>query len=130
MEKVVFKLGKFTDFRGEIREVIFCAVSQDLIGNYVYVSGAYSEISKVLRIGVSIRNSEDEFDEELGKIIALGKAKKDKTCVGKLYSTNKGMINTLMIDGLLEQELNYFQNNPGKYIKGYDQQKDKYFINY
>ena len=40
------------------------------------------------------------------------------------------MINTLMIDGLLEQELNYFQNNPGKYIKGYDQQKDKYFINY
>ena len=130
MEKVVFKLGKFTDFRGEIREVIFCAVSQDLIGKYVYVSGAYSEIPKVVRIGVSIRNSEDEFDEELGKIIALGKAKKDKTCVGKLYSTNKGMINTLMIDGLLEQELNYFQNNPGKYIKGYDQQKDKYFINY
>ena len=129
MEKVVFKLGKFKDFKNEEREVIFCAVSQDLTKDYVYISGAYSDIPKVLRIGLSIRRSDDIFDEELGKLIALGKTKKDKTCVGKLYSTDKGLINATMVEALLEQELKYFQQNPGKYIKGYDQQKEKYLIN-
>ena len=46
MEKVVFKLGKFKDFKNEEREVIFCAVSQDLTKDYVYISGAYSDIPK------------------------------------------------------------------------------------
>ena len=46
MEKVVFKLGKFKDFKNEEREVIFCAVSQDLTKDYVYISGSFSDIPK------------------------------------------------------------------------------------
>lgn len=116
MEKVVFKTGLFIDFEGNVREVIFCAISAD---------GADS-LTKVLKLGLSVRNVKDSYDEELGKKIAYGKAKKDKTCIGKLYSTNKGMINAKMVEALLEQELYYFKNNPGKYLKGYDAQKDKF----
>ena len=55
--------------------------------------------------------------------IALGKAKKDKSCIGKIYSTCKGFINFPMVNSVLDQELHYFQSNPGRYIKGYDKDK-------
>ena len=53
---------------------------------------------------------------ELSKIIAEGKAIKEKSCIGKLYSTEKGFINGTVVQALLDQELAFFKQNPG--IKG------------
>ena len=56
--------------------------------------------------------------------IAEGKARKEKSRVGTLLSTSKGMINTKVVEALLEQELEYFKQNPGVYIKGYNRDKE------
>ena len=143
MERVVYKVGKFTDFAGIDRQVVFCAVSQDI--NSIIVEGVgideveeiengdftslldctVVEGAKVLRIGLSVQNPQDErADETLGKTIALGKAKKDKSCVSKIFSTSKGLINLPMVTATLDQELKYFQSNPGVYIKGYNKDKE------
>ena len=151
MEKVVYKVGKFTDFAGFEREVVLCAVSQSFEGetkgsswveNYengyitnfiygrvsstlpVYKQTPSDNLTKVLRLGISVQNPMDKPNTELGKTIALGKAKKDKSCFGKIYSTKSGFINQKMVEALLEQELEYFQNSPQVYIKGYNKDKE------
>lgn len=113
MSKISYKIDKFTDFSGKSREVIFCAVSVDEFSEY-----------KSLRVGVSVQNVKDEINTELGKKIAFGKAMKDKSCCGILASSNKGMINAKVVEALLEQEMDYFKLNPGKYLAGYNKDRD------
>ena len=153
MEKVVYKVGKFIDFAGYEREVVLCAVSQECyknigasssIGgwsvygltstdNFIKISSTKNipEASeKVLRLGIAIQSPQDSIkapNTELAKRIALGKAKNDRSCIGKLYSTKSGFINQKMVEALLEQELEYFKNAPHLYIKGYE--KDKKLFN-
>lgn len=127
MRKVVFKVDKFTDFAGKQREVIFAAVSQDFEGYVVDYNDEWGDdidVVKEVRIGISAQNPKDDVVKtELGKVIAQGKAIKDKSCFGKIYSTDKGFINKTMVDALLEQEVSYFKQNPGKYLAGYNRDK-------
>ena len=123
MEKVVYKVGEFTDFSGKRRQYIFAAVSvnsSDLVD-----FGSEKDPEKEVRLGLAIQKDGDVRNEELGKKIAYGKAMKDKSCIGKIYSTNKGMINYKLVNALLEQEAEYFENNPGRYIAGYDRALEK-----
>ena len=151
MEKVVYKIGKFIDFAGYEREVVLCAVSQEcyrIIGNNHNLlngsaitctcDGQYwtvgvpkkvqnDESEKVLRLGIAIQNPQDSLinsNTELAKKIALGKAKNDRSCIGKIYSTKSGFINQKMVEAFLDQELEYFQNAPHLYIKGYKKDKE------
>lgn len=128
MEKVVHKIDTFVDFTGKTRQVIMAAVSAEING-YTSVSNGhwmdYTDVIKEVRLGVSVQSPADrEENTELGKIIAIGKAKKDKSCRGKLFSTDKGFINTKLVSAFLDQEMEYFKQNPGKYIKGYDKDKE------
>lgn len=117
-EKVVFKQDQFVDFKGNTRNFCFCAISTVMdFGN--------PEINmKRLDIGISIQNEADVYNPSIGKIIAEGKARK-KPC-GTIISSNIGMINTKVVSALLEQESEYFKENPGKYIAGYNNARDKH----
>ena len=133
MEKVVYKVGTFTDFSGLTRQAVIVAVT--VATNSIifteqddFEKEEFSE--KVLRLGISVQNPQDiKVNTELGKTIALGKAKNDRSCIGKLYTTNKGMINQKMVEALLDQEFEHFQNAPHLYIKGYKKDKELYKSN-
>jgi len=127
--KKVFKLGSFIDFAGQERQVTFAAVSQEL---KECVGATFNEeimqnfnwLVKEVRLGVAVQSPKDLVPNvELSKIIAEGKAIKEKSCIGKLYSTEKGFINGTVVQALLDQELAFFKQNPGKYIKGYNKDK-------
>lgn len=134
-DKVVFKSGDFTDFTGKVRSVTFCAVSieedsfvnniQDILLD-VNVTNTDLVVKKIV-LGVAVQNpSDDTVNLELAKTISEGKARKFKSSLGALYSTNKGMINYRVVEALLEQELDFFQQNPGNYIAGYNKDKALY----
>lgn len=128
--KTEFKIDKFVDYAGVEREFILAAVSvplptetcifmpePDSYNGVFYSNNVYVDLEKYLFIGMSIRNPEDKYDEEIGKRIAVGKALKGK---GKqLYASHAGLINTKMVQALLEQEAEYFKRDPQSYIAGY-----------
>ena len=89
----------------------------DSYNGVFYSNNVYVDLEKYLFIGMSIRNPEDKYDEEIGKRIAVGKALNGK---GKqLYASHAGLINTKMVQALLEQEAEYFKRDPQSYIAGY-----------
>lgn len=128
-EKVSYKVGKFTDFTGATREVVLCAISTEVIGLFYDLKNEDSsanDVVKEIRLGIAIQNTMDKANTELGKVIAYGKAKKEKSCFGKILSTSSGMINQKVVDALLEQEYQYFKQNPGKYIASYNKHKQDF----
>jgi hypothetical protein len=112
MRRTSFKEDTFVDFSGKVRNFVFCAISTD--------EAPVPENFKALFLGVSVQNPRDEINNpELAKKIAEGKAIKARSRVGMLVSDCIGLINSKVVNALLEQEVEFFKNNPGKYIKGY-----------
>lgn len=133
--KTEFLIDKFKDYTGQEREFILAAVSvpapiescvqfpdfDSLVCDYSdcvdYEQDCVLPLEKLLLIGMSVRNADDKYDEEIGKRIAVGKAMKYK---GKqLLLSHAGLANTKMIRALLEQEAEYFKRDPQSYIAGY-----------
>lgn len=136
--KVNYHIDKFIDNTGIEREFILAAVSIDLrkdksvIYSEATIGVTTGEVAydmeKVLCLGIAVRRIEDTFNEELGKKIALGKALKviDNPNKGKLiFVSDAGLINTKMVEALLEQEALYFKRDPRCYIKGYGGKTNK-----
>ena len=124
--KTEFKIDKFKDYTGTEREFILAAVSVPIVGDFRMFGPdiedpEYDEIrlpfEKYLLIGISVRNADDTYDEEIGKKIAVGKAMKMK---GKqIMFSYAGLVNTKVVKALLEQEAEYFKRDPQSYIAGY-----------
>ena len=108
-----YKIGTFKDFTGAERHYVMAAVSIE-----------FNNKSKILSVGVSVCRPADKFDEELGKRIAQGKA--EKGYKHTLTTCSPGMINDKVVKALLEQESEFFENNPGYYLAGYDADIKKY----
>lgn len=123
-EKIVYKADSFVDYEGKEHKLIMAAVSRPVNDIVVTENNNAKEIKKVLSIGVSICSPEDKFDENIGMKIAYSKAISDK-CLIKMYVLSPGMINTQMVDALMQQELSYIKNNP-TCIKGYKDSFDKF----
>ena len=136
--KINYHIDKFIDNNGIEREFILAAVSIDLrkdksvIYSEATIGVTTGEVAydmeKVLCLGIAVRRIEDTFNEELGKKIALGKALKviDNPNKGKLiFVSDAGLINTKMVEALLEQEALYFKRDPRCYIKGYGGKTNK-----
>lgn len=119
-ERVEYRIDSFTDYANIERKFIMAAVSQEVDA----VITDYSDGVKKLSIGVAICNPEDEFNEEVGKTIALGKARKGNKHA--FYSTDSGLINRGVVNALLDQEVAFFKQCPGKYIAGYNTAKEVY----
>ena len=133
--RVVFRNGVFTDYKGNQRQYIVAAVSErtqnvDGICSMVIEEGdkpdeiIYSDAVKRLTLGFAICSPEDKWNEELGQTIALGKAVKRPSRV--MWVSHAGMINTDVVNALIEQEMKFFENNPGSIIAGYDEAQRKY----
>lgn len=132
MYKVVYKLGSFTDYKESQVDFVLAAVS--IPTNTVVVpvdedgfedeTQDQVESSKLLSIGIAVCRPGDKWDEELGKKIAYGKAVNRRDHA--LVATDCGLINTRMVEAVLEQEAHYMQVNPGRYIAGYDEARRKY----
>lgn len=133
--RVVFRNGVFTDYKGNQRQYIVAAVSERTDDCYgipatVVCGGMKPDVIetrdavKKLTLGFAICSPEDKWDEELGKTIALGKAVKRPARV--MWVSHAGMINTDVVNALIEQEMKFFENNPGSIIAGYDEAQRKY----
>lgn len=82
-----------------------------------------ANVSKMLSVGVAVRSMRDT-DNGMGVRIAYGKAL--KYCDHRLYVTHPGMINTKMVQALIEQEAEHFRKDPGSYLVGYNADKVRY----
>lgn len=101
------------------------SITYEVIGkiNNTNLEEHLSNVVKVVKIGVSICNPEDKFDEKVGALKAIARAKNAKPA---LFSTNNGFINSHVVKALLEQEATYIKNNPENFIEGYTEMKLRY----
>lgn len=147
--------SEFVDYKGEKHYFIIAAISQNFpkflnidknsnnvkIGNdrtpvfyevneYIegYGTTEYSiSITKSLRIGISICNPVDKFNESIGKAKAIARARMSDPV---LFVKNAGLINSKVVRALLQQESEYLKNNPELLIKGYKESKLRYERNH
>lgn len=125
--KYLYKVDSFVDFEGKERKfVLLCAtinkqiMSSDCFGN-IMISDRF------LNLGIALCNEVDEFNEQLGVKIALGRAQKK---LNHAIIFQKGsMINSDLVNTILEREVAYLKKYPGFYIEGYDLAKDRYLRN-
>lgn len=96
-------------------------VSTDVVRYTEFDSDIVDTVVKSLRLGWAICNPVDKFDETVGKQIALGRALKNSEAA--LYSTHLGYINTKVVKAFLEQEAEFFKENPANRIAGYKRKK-------
>lgn len=147
-EHVEFITDSFTDYAGKVHHFVIAALSQNLPTrtgqvennpineedvNVIYEVGEYVEdygtenylgtVTKVLRLGISICNPTDTFDEKVGVLKATARAHTNKPV---LYAANAGVINTDVVRALLVQEASYLKNNPENFIPGYADMRERF----
>lgn len=117
----------FVDFAGKTHYFTVVATSTNKKGTYIVneESGyCFPPVETEIHLGVSICNPEDPFDGYKGITKATKRADNSPAILyinKKCYGTN-GLINAL-----LKREAEYIKKNPGKYIKGYDEARVRYF---
>lgn len=147
-EHVEFITDSFTDYAGKVHQFVIVALSQNLPtrtgqlesspvdGDHVDVTYEVGEcvedygterylgtVSKVLRLGISICNPTDTFDEKVGVLKATARAHEATPVI---YGATPGVINTGVVKALLEQEAKHLKGNPENFIPGYADMRDRY----
>lgn len=121
----------FIDYAGKEHHFVIAAVTtplEDEVDGYpiAYGDDTVNLLVKSICLGISICNPEDTFDERTGVMKALGRAKQSSPV---LYAVNGDIITNFLVDSLLAQEAKFLKNNPGLYIKGYNEAKERYLKN-
>lgn len=130
----------FVDYAGNVHHFVIAAISKNFSSNVEnkkncceidrYVVCGFEEsvvhVVKGVSLGYSICNPKDNFNEELGILKATYRAKANTPV---LFSTNKDVINQLVVKALLKQEAEYLKSNPEKFIKRHNQMKLTYLKN-
>lgn len=80
-------------------------------------------VTKAVHLGISMCNPTDEFDEKVGALKAIARARENGPA---LLSVDPGTINTKVVRALLEQEAEYLKHNPENFIEGYADMKVRY----
>lgn len=147
-EHVEFITDSFTDYAGKVHQFVIAALSQNLptrtgqlesspvgddnvsvtheVGIYIEDYGTedyLGTVSKVVRLGVSICNPTDIFDEKVGALKAAARAHEAGPT---LYASNPGVINTKVVKALLKKEAEYLKDHPEDFIPGYADMRDRY----
>lgn len=125
-ERIEYLVDSFTDVNGDTRHFVIAAISVrfgEAADTWFYDKGdaEHQENVKGLKLGYSICNPVDKFNEELGIQIAIGRARKNANYA--LLASELGFINTKLVKAFLEQEAAYFKENPESRIAGYKRQK-------
>lgn len=123
--KYLYKVDSFIDFEGKERKfVLLCATIND---PSLILNTQFTEAERYLNLGIALCNEVDEFNEQLGVKIALGRAQKK---LNHMIVFQRGsMINNDLVNTILERESAYLKKDPGFYIEGYDVAKDRYLRN-
>lgn len=123
--KYLYKVDSFIDFEGKERKfVLLCVTIND---PSLILNSHFTEAERYLNLGVALCNEVDEFNEQLGVKIALGRAQKK---LNHMIVFQRGsMINNDLVNTILERESAYLKKDPGFYIEGYDVAKDRYLRN-
>ena len=117
----------FVDFAGKTHYFTVVATSTNKKGTYIVneESGyCFPPVETEIHLGVSICNPEDPFDGYKGITKATKRADNSSAI---LYITKKCYGTNGLINALLKREAEYIKKNPGKYIKGYDEARVRYF---
>jgi hypothetical protein len=126
------RVGSFVDYAGNERKYVIAAVSEVLPIGIEYkvtklTAWDYSPedvVKKRLSIGFSVCAPQDDFNEALGKEIAIGKALKRPVHV--FYVNNIGLINTPVVEAILKHEMEFFEKHPETVVIGYNNARVKY----
>lgn len=138
----------FTDYAGKVHHFVIAAISQVLptcssqlednptgcddldvsheVAIFIEDYGTHDymgTVSKIVRLGISMCNPTDTFNEKVGIHKATARAKKANPT---LYASDPGVINTRVVRALLEQEAEYLKHNPENFITGYAEMRDRY----
>lgn len=133
MDNEMVLKDKFTDYAGVEHQFVVAVRKVNLknydseftnITSFDDDDEVIGEVRTGLQVGIAICNPVDEYDENTGILKALGRAKKAEC---SLYSTFPGQLGKAVMQAYLEQEVQYIKNNPDKYIKGYNEAKEKFF---
>lgn len=140
-ERIETLVDQFVDTNGDTRHFVIAAISEvlpttvgercpdehedfkdlevthEVVAYDEYDSETVDEVVKGIKLGFAICNPTDTFNEQLGKTIAIGRARKNASYA--LYATELGYINTKLVRAFLEQEAEYFKHNPESRIAGY-----------
>lgn len=140
-ERIETLVDQFVDTNGDTRHFVIAAISEvlpttegercpdvaedfkdmevthEVVAYDKYDSETVDEVVKGIKLGFAICNPTDTFNEQLGKTIAIGRARKNASYA--LYATELGYINTKLVRAFLEQEAEYFKHNPESRIAGY-----------
>lgn len=81
------------------------------------------DVTKVVRLGIAICNPTDTFEDSVGALKAIARARANEPA---LLAVNPGTINTKVVRALLSQEAEYLKNNPENFIVGYADMKARY----
>lgn len=119
--EIVLK-SKFVDYAGKEHQFVIAGVKIPLKKDSDL---EYDKelVNYALGIGVAICNPMDTFDEKVGTLKALGRAYK---YIPAIYTQFSGQLGDNVIKAFLQQEIEYIQKHPEKYIGGYLEAKDKY----
>ena len=123
--KYLYKVDSFIDFEGKERKFILLCATINMPS--LILNTQFTEAERCLNLGIALCNEVDEFDEQLGVKIALGRAQKK---LNHMIVFQRGsMINNDLVNTILERESAYLKKDPGFYIEGYDVAKDRYLRN-
>lgn len=150
-EHIEYIIDSFTDFKGEVHHFVIAALSEILptktcqledaeefgeetevlytVNSVIADFGMWGycgSVEKTLKLGISICNPADEFDETIGKRKALARARANDPV---LWAAHSGVINTTMVKALLQQEAKYLKDNPENFIEGYADSKQRWETN-
>lgn len=74
-------------------------------------------VLKKLYFGLSITNPTDSYDFEKGKMIAVGRALKPSKSLGSITTESKYMLNTEMVEALLDERVKFITSNVKTFLK-------------
>lgn len=136
-----FKTGEFIDFKGKLHKFTVCALVlrfSDLVLAYLdphtlnlveFKKGEhFMESSHLIVFGVSFCCPQDipNYKESLGKEIAFNRAKSVKIPAKRWIALNTSSITQDFMEAVLKAEVEYVQEHPEKFIKGYKEEEEKY----
>lgn len=112
------KKGQFIDFEQKKHDVVVAIEISTYTGET-----CECETFTEYRVGLAITNPTDKFDYDLGLEIAKGKARKHTDVI---VSSTPHRLPEAALEAIMDEALQDLQNNPGKYIGGYDKAKERF----
>lgn len=147
-EIVQYATGKFKHFDGKEREFTVCMVSispetnndmesyyQNMDGDYLFKNeshiytkacskGIIAKWERYVNFGISVRNPNDSYNEDIAKKIAYGKANSVKGYT--VAFDDLALISKDVVNALLNNFVKKVSNDPSLAIQNYEEQEALY----